>query len=434
MEEARGASDRVGGVGQTERVTSTTSPPAGAPSGPRFGLKRDLLRPGHSERSDRVTFIELFFDLIFVFALTQLSRYLSENQSPLGALESTILVLALWWVWVYTTWVTNWLDPAKLPVRGAVIVLALIGLVVSTSIYESFGDRGIVFAIAYVTLQLGRTVFMIVAVARHDAALTRDFVRVLIWMTAAGAFWIVGALLPLEFRLAAWIIAIVIEYLSAAIGFRVPGLSSTRVGDWDISGEHIAERSALFVIIAIGESFLVTGFSFVAQESSVQGVIGVLLAFVGGVAMWWLYFDRAESVGANAIAGSEHPGRLARVAYTYVHAVIIGGIVLTSVADKELLLHPDDGVSVGVALTVAGGPFLYLAGLALFRWVVARERLVSHLAGLGMLLLCALVAPLVSTLALGVCTTVVLVIVAAWETRRRIARGEAVADVEAAER
>ena len=95
----------------------------------RVGFRRNLLRPDDSDRTDRVTYIELFFDLIFVFALTQLSRFLYENQSPIGALESAILVLALWWVWVYTTWVTNMLDPTKLPVRGVVIGLALVGFV-----------------------------------------------------------------------------------------------------------------------------------------------------------------------------------------------------------------------------------------------------------------------------------------------------------------
>ena len=107
-------------------------------------------------------------------ALTQLSRYLYENQSPTGALESAVLVLALWWVWVYSTWVTNWLDPARFPVRAAVIGLSLVGLVMSVSLFESFGARGLTFAIAYVVLQIGRTVFMIAAVARHNRDLSLD--------------------------------------------------------------------------------------------------------------------------------------------------------------------------------------------------------------------------------------------------------------------
>ena len=394
-----------------------------APDAARFGFRRNLLRPDDSERADRVTYIELFFDLIFILALTQLSRYLYENQSWTGALESAMLVLALWWVWVFTTWVTNWLDPARLPVRGVIIALSLVGLVMSTSIFESFGDRGIVFAIAYVSLQLGRTVFMVLALARHDRALHQTFLRMLAWLSVAAVFWIVGALLPLEFRLPFWIAALAIEYLSASLGFRVPGTGKAGVDDWDLSGPHIAERSALFVIIALGESFLVTGFAFVAQESSLPGVLGMLLAFVTAVAMWWLYFDHGERAGSKAIARASAPGRIARLAYTYVHAIIIAGIVLTSVADKEMLEHPDEAMRWSTAVTVVGGPALYLVGLVLFRRIVARELLVSHLTGVAALLVVFAFAFQVSPLLLGAMTTAVLVTVAGWETIVRVRTG-----------
>ncbi len=399
-----------------------TSTPT-APRSHGFGLRRNLLRPEGGEQSDRVTYIELLFDLIFVFALTQLSRYLSENQTPIGALESAMLVLALWWVWVYTTWVTNWLDPARLPVRGVVIGLALVGLAMSVSIYESFGDRGLTFAIAFVALQLGRTVFMVAAVARHDRALFRDFVRVLIWLAASGVFWIVGGLVPIEYRLAFWIVALAIEYASAAVGFRVPGLDSARVGDWDLSGPHIAERSALFVIIALGETFLVTGFEFVAQESSAIGVAAVVLAFVNTVTLWWLYFDHGERAGAKAIARADKPGRMARLAYTYTHALIIAGIVLGSVADKEVLKHPDDPMKISTAVVIAGAPMLYLVGLAIFRWIVAREVLVSHAVGSGLMVVAFAASASLTPFALFAITTALLVATAAWETTTRVRAG-----------
>ncbi len=412
-------------VSQTVRVTrsSPAIPPGSRPASSRLGLRSNLLRPDDSNRGDRVTYIELFFDLIFVFALTQLSDFLYENQSPIGALESATLVLALWWVWVYTTWVTNWLDPARLLVRGAIIVLALIGLVMSVSIYESFGDRGLVFAIAYVAIQLVRTAFMVLAVARHDRELSQNFVRVLIWLSVAGVFWITGGIVPLEFRLPIWIVALAIEYLSASLGFRVPGMTTSRIGDWDISGPHIAERAALFVIIALGESFLVTGFAFVEQEASVVGVLGVLSAFVSAVAMWWIYFDHGERAGAKALDRSDEPGKIAQLAYTYVHAIIIAGIVLTSVADKEVLEHPENAMVLTTAATVAGGPMLYLVGLLLFRWVVTRTLLPSHIIGIVLLSVAFATSFLLSPLALSLIGTLVLMVVAAWETIVRVRQG-----------
>ncbi len=399
----------------------------------QFGIRRNLLRPDVSERADRVTYIELFFDLIFVFALTQLSRYLYENQSWVGALESAVLVLALWWVWVYTTWVTNWLDPARLTVRGVIIGLALLGLVVSTSIYESFGDRGLVFAIAYVVLQLGRTVFMMLAVVRHNPELYRTFVRILVWLIVAGTFWIAGGLLPLEYRLPLWSAALAIEYVSAGLGFRVPRLGRSGVESWDLSGPHIAERSALFVIIALGESFLVTGFAFVAQDVSLPGVIGLMLAFLSGLSMWWLYFDHSERAGAQALERAAEPGRIARVAYTYVHAVIIAGIVLCSVADKEILEHPADAMTLSTAVIVCGGPFLYITGMFLFRLRVTGEVLVPYLVGLGLLGLVFTLAVLgepavISPLGLGALSVAALVVVAAWETVVRVRQGTTDAD------
>jgi len=398
-----------------------TPPTKTAPSA--FGIRQNLLRPTDSEGAHRVAYIELFFDLIFILALTQLSRYLFDNQSLAGALESAVLVLAFWWIWIYTTWATNWLDPVRLPVRGTIIVLSLIGLVLSTSTYESFGDRGLVFAVSYVTLQLGRTGFMLLAAARHDRALHRTHLRILVWLTVAGVFWILGAVLPLEFRLPLWAVALALEYLSAGLGFGVPGMGRATADDWDISGPHIAERSALFVIIALGESFLVTGFAFVDQSISIDGVLGLLVAFVSAVTMWWLYFDHGERVGAKAIASSPAPGRIARLAYTYVHAVIIAGIVLSSVADKEILKHPDAAVILPTAVMLVGGPVLYLTGLVLFRWVVARELLISHLAGVGALLVLFGLAFPLSPLVLGAMTTAVLVCVAGWETILRVRTG-----------
>ncbi|WP_166783887.1 low temperature requirement protein A [Cryobacterium sp. Hz9] len=381
------------------------------------------MRPDDTERSDRVTYIELFFDLIFVFALTQLSRYLYANQSWVGALEWIILVLALWWVWVYTTWVTNWLDPAMLPVRGVVIGLSLVGLVVSTSIYDSFDDQGLVFAVAYVALQLGRTLFMVLALARHDPALHATFLRILLWLSVAGMFWIVGALLPLAFRLPAWLIALAIEYGSASLGFRIPGLKAPGVDDWDVSGPHIAERSALFVIIAIGESFLVTGFAFVDQEASAGGMFGLFHAFLTGVAMWWLYFDHGERAGSKAISASSEPGRIARLAYTYVHAIIIAGIVLTSVADKSVLDHPEEAMTLPVAVTIVGGPLFYLVGLLLFRWIVTGTVLGSHFIGVALLAVAGTASAVMTPLGLGAATSFILVTVAAWETVARVRAG-----------
>ncbi|WP_341955174.1 low temperature requirement protein A [Microbacterium sp. LWH13-1.2] len=390
-----------------------------------FGMARDVLRPTDSPRADRVTYVELFFDLLFVLALTQLSAYLYENQTPLGAFEGAIMVCALWWAWVSTTWVTNWLDPVKLPVRGAVIALAFVALVMSVSIAEAFGDRAWAFAIAYVVLQVGRTAFIVWAAARHDRHVARDFSRILCWTVAGGALWIVGALLPLEWQLPLWAAALALELLGTVLGFPVPGWGKVQLRSWDLSGPHIAERTSLFVLIALGEGLLVTGFAFVDKESSAASIAAMSTAFVTAAAAWWIYFDHGERVGAEAIEASEEPARLARTAYTWVHLPIIAGIVLMSVGDKETLALPDQR-SLAVTVVVVGAPILFLTGTALFRRVLEGRWVRAQLVGLVALVLLAgvgFVGFVINALTLSITAALVLVGVAAGETVERLRRG-----------
>lgn len=390
-----------------------------------FGMTRDVLRPTNSRRADRVTYVELFFDLVFVLALTQLSAYLYENQTPLGTFEGVIMVCALWWAWVSTTWVTNWLDPVALPVRGAVITLAFVALVMSVSIAEAFGERAWAFAIAYVVLQVGRTAFIVWATARHDRRVARDFSRILCWTVAGGVLWIVGAVLPLGWQLPVWAAALALELLGTVLGFPVPGGGKVQLRSWDLSGAHIAERTSLFILIALGEGLLVTGFAFVDKESSVASIAALATAFVAAAAAWWIYFDHGERIGAEAIEASDEPARLARTVYTWVHLPIIAGIVLMSVGDKEMLALPDQR-SLAATVVVVGAPFLFLTGTVLFRRLLegrwARAQLVGLMA-LALLAGAGFAGFLVDALPLSITTAIVLVAVAAGESVERLRRG-----------
>src|SRR5262249_54736926 len=150
-----------------------------------------LLRTrGHEEA--RVGMVELFFDLVFVFAVTQLSHTLLAHLNFEGAVHVTLLLLAVWWVWIYTSWVTNFLDPERIPVRVLVFLLMLAGLLLSSSIPEAFGTRGPVFAMAYVFMQVGRSVFVLWAIRFSSLSLQRNFQRVLVWLLLAAVCWIAG--------------------------------------------------------------------------------------------------------------------------------------------------------------------------------------------------------------------------------------------------
>lgn len=379
-----------------------------------------LLRSRGSHDSGKVGMIELFFDLVFVFAVTQLSHSLLAHLSLAGALQATLLLVAVWWVWIFTSWVTNWLDPERTPVRIGLFVLMLAGLLLSVSIPKAFTERGLLFAGAYVFMQVGRTLFALWAVRTESRSLSRNFLRILIWMLFSGLFWIGGGLLEGPQRLACWTLALVIELISPSLFFWVPGLGRSTLADWNVEGNHMAERCGLFVIIALGESLLVTGATFAELPFSAEGLAAFLVAVLGSIALWWIYFDTGAERAHHRIAQASDPGRQARLAYTYLHVLIIAGVIVSAVADELVLAHPGHASTAGIA-AIIGGPLLYLLGNALFKWVTSERILppLSHLIGLALLLgLWPLAQSQVfSALVLGALTTAVLLLVAAWETR-----------------
>jgi low temperature requirement protein LtrA len=190
---------------------------------------------------------------------------------------------------------------------------------------------------------------------------------------------------------------------------------------WDVSGAHIAERTALFVLIALGEGLLVTGFEFAGSESSPDRVIAVVLAFVAAAACWWIYFDHGERIGSEALEASDAPGRVARTAYSWVHLLIVGGIVLLGVGDKEILAHPHEQ-SVAAVVAVLGGPMLFLLGTVVFRRVLERRWMRAQLAGVGALVVVAAVTPLLDPLSTASLAALVLLATAAGETIERMRR------------
>lgn len=377
---------------------------------------KSLLRAREGDDADRVNFVELFFDLVFVFAVTQLSHLLLAHLSLLGAIETGLLFLAVWWVWIDTSWVTNWLDPRRRAVRRLLFALMFAGLILSTSIPEAFDERGLVVAGAYVVLQLGRSCFMLWALAGRSERNYRNFQRIFVWQAVASAFWIVGGVGHGNIRLAAWAVAVVIETLGPIAGFWVPGMGRSTTRDWDIAGGHMAERCGLFIIIALGESILVSGATFAELEWTWPIVAGFVSAFLGSVCMWWIYFNIGAERASHAIESSADPGRMGRLAYTYFHLPIVAGIIVVAVADELVLTHGMGHAAPGFIAVTLGGPALYLVGNIMFKRTVAAHLPLSHLGGLVMLGIALMLAPVIPPLALHGLATATLLIVSIWET------------------
>ena len=367
------------------------------------------------EGGQRVTFIELFFDLVYVFAVTQLSHLLLGHLSALGAAQTLLLLLAVWRAWIDTAWVTNWFDPDRSPVRLVLIGVMLVSLIMSATLPEAFTGRGLAFAGAYVAMQVGRTGF-VVAALDAEPQLRRNFQRILAWSAASGALWLAGGLVQGTAREVLWLTAVLVDYAAPASGFFTPGLGRSRTTDWTITGAHLAERCQLFLIIALGESILVTGATFGDLSWSAVRVAAFVVAFVGTVTLWWIYFYRSAEGGREVIASTSDPGRLGRSAYTYFHLPMVAGVIVTAVADELTIAHPDGHPRAATTVVILGGPALYLAGHALYKRALSGRIYVSRLVAIVALGALVPLGIVVAPLVLAVTATLVLVAVACWDT------------------
>ena len=383
------------------------------------GSRDSLLRTRGEQDSGKVGMVELFFDLVFVFAVTQLSHTLLADLTTPGIIEVTVLLLGTWWVWINTSWVTNWLDPERIPVRVALLGLMLAGLGISIAIPHAFDSRGLLFALSYAAMQLGRTLFFLWAVRREPPQYARNFQRILAWMALSTPCWILGGLTTHDARLGWWVLALAIETIAPIAYYWVPGLGRSTIEDWDVEGAHLAERCALFVIIALGESLLVTGMTYSAREWDAPTSLAFVNAVLGSILMWWIYFDTGAKRATRRIEHADDPGRQARSVYTYVHAVIVAGIIACAVADEVVIVHPQHGADLALAIVV-GGPLLYLLGNALFKWMTNDRRTppLSHM--VGIVLLGALAWPTrlhaLTPLQVSMLGNGVLLVVAIWES------------------
>ena len=370
----------------------------------------------------RVAPLELFFDLVFVFAVTRLSHRLLEHLTVVGALETLFLLLAVWWAWIYTIWFANWFDPDRPAVRALLVTVMLASLFMSVAIPDAFAERGLMFAAGYVAIQVGRTGFAVITLNRSLGAshpLSRNFQRILVWFAIPAMLWVAGGLLEGETRYALWGLALALEYAGPAAGFWTPGLGRSTTEVWNVEGGHIAERCQLFIIIALGESIIITGSTFADLEASTARVAAFVNAFLGSAAFWWIYFSRHAEAAREAIASSEDPGRLARSGYTYFHLPMVAGIIAVAASDEITVAHPGEPGTVAFTMLVLGGTALFLAGQALFKWAIS-DLLPwtpwSRVVAIAALAALAPVGGALPALALSVAATLVVVGLAVWDT------------------
>jgi len=374
------------------------------------------LRPRGGGVAQPTTTVELFFDLVYVFAVTQLSHLILDDLSVAGVARAAFLLLIVWWAWIYTTWMVNWFDPASPAVRSVLTGVMLASLLMAAALPGAFGADGVLFAVSYVALQVGRNVAA-ASLLPPGHPLRDVFERLVGWSAVSGVLWLAGSALDGDRRLLLWIPAVLLDLWAPVAGYWLPRRGRAATTDYDIEGRHFTERCEGFIIIALGESIVVTGATAADAGLTATVVVCLGVAFVETAALWWLYFGAVTEGSRLAMRTCEDPGRLARDAYTYLHVPIVAGIIATAVGDNLLIAEPRDALhGVGLAM-VLGGPALYLVGESLFRLRVTGAANAKRLAVAALLVLLVPVGGRVSALALSAIVAALLSAAALWELR-----------------
>jgi low temperature requirement protein LtrA len=311
-----------------------------------------------------VTPLELFFDLVYVFAIGQLAHHLVEHVDLRTGVETVILALAVIYAWYMTAWGANWLDPDRLAVRLLLVGLMFASLLMSVSIADAFGDRGWLFVTGYLLIGVGRSAFLIVALRERPQG--EHFFNVLAWELIAGVLWVAGAIADGDARFVLWGLAVVVVYAGVSTLHWLPGRGKRiDLAHAEIASGHLIERFRLFFIIALGETVLTMGATFTDEPFALERLLALAIGFAGTVALWWCYFERADRIVVQATETAERAGAIGWWG-TLTLTLIMLALIAIAVGDELAIAHPGDDATVGFTVLTFGGPALFLTAQAIF--------------------------------------------------------------------
>ncbi|MFC0002986.1 low temperature requirement protein A [Micromonospora siamensis] len=331
-----------------------------------------------AESGQRATFLELFFDLVFVFALTRIGARAFEDlaiepghangwAAITGGGKTLLLLFALWAVWQGTAWTTSRYDPYHIWLQAIVITALVCSMVMGVAIPRAFTSTGLAFAVAYVVAQVSRPGILLLTLRRYQYRQLKQ--RMLITFAASGVLWIVGAFQSTAPRVALWSAALLLEYLGSRFGWPVPGMGRSTVSRWDIHGEHLSERYQQFFLVALGETILVAGLSYSRDPASLTRTGAFAAAVVTSVLLWRIYVQRAGQILAEAVTRAAHPANIGRSAAD-THLVMVTGVVAIAIGYELVNEHPTGHNEIPWIAMIMGGPALFLAGRARFEYEV----------------------------------------------------------------
>lgn len=361
----------------------------------------------------RVGFLELFFDLVFVFAVTQLVKLLHDNHTAAGWGRAGIMLWLIWWAWSQYTWAGNAIDLDRRGTRIWMLVATAMMLAAATAIPNAFDGGGRWFALPYAAVRLlglGLYWFGLAGDPNHRAAL-RTYVPI---ASISPALVLVGGIVGGGALVVMWVVAIVIDVASVAAAGR---------GEFQVDPGHFAERHGLIVIIALGESIIAIGATATGVGLDVQVAALVAVAFAVVAGLWWCYFDWVHHAAEARLSGEpdlRRQSNLARDLFTLGHLPIVAGIVVLAAAIEEAVLHPDEHLESFAVAALAAGPALFLGGFVVGNLRATGRVLVPRLVGLITSVAVVLIAGprLAATVSVGIVASIIVGI-AAIETVQR---------------
>jgi low temperature requirement protein LtrA len=362
------------------------------------------------ERKYEVTPLELFFDLVFVFAVSQLSQHLFTHLSWRGAAETLVMLLPIFAVWFTTSWSATIIRADRSRTRGLVLAVMLLGLFMNASVTRAFTTSGWAFVVPLLLIQLGRTVWTLVN--STDAVLREHYFRTLLWVIATTPLWIAGAAVNPETRVLWWALAAGIDQIGRWLAHPIPGrrLHSENVA---FDADHMLERCRLFLLIALGETVFTTGTAIAAAPTTLMTLITGTFALAGTVALWALSFGRSHRLIMQHLEKTNDPIRASRHAVNAL-TVMVAGLIAVAVANEEVIAHPYGYTSFALSMLLGGGPILFLAAQGWYLWAVPKVRSQLHLIGGIALLLVGLatlaVPPYVALLLVGASVSTIAIL------------------------
>jgi low temperature requirement protein LtrA len=356
------------------------------------------------EREQRVTPLELFFDLVVVFAITQVTSFLSHNPTWGGLLRGLLLLGMLWWAWSAYAWLTNTLDPEEGAVRLAVFAAIAAMLIVSLAAPGAFGRDGVIFGVAYLVVRVLQIALFAIA-GRGDRDLFRAVLRIAPGAILGAGLLVVAGFLTGPAQLWLWGAAVAVSYVVVLLG---------HMRGWRISPAHFVERFGLIIIIALGESIVAIGVGAAGLPLDAGVIAAALLGITVAACLWWSYFDWVIFVAQAALAQATGASRaaLARDAYSYLHLPMVAGIVLFAFGLQTTLHDANDPLRIVPAIGLCGGIALYLAGHIALRLRIGgsfgRGRPVATVLLIGLVPVARVVPALVALgLVAAVCATLI---------------------------